>query len=942
MKKSRPGETISKLLRRKSSQSLYAVAPPAGRATAAANELEELGKLDNILSAVTSSKGAMNTTVDSGTAKVKQRPTVKLAIPFHERPRIAVPTPTVPDQALFSKIPRTSIITGSDVKYSNNKPNVGNYGQSITVPENPEDDWIPPPPPMAPPPPPIQSTHQNPHMTNLSYEVVVPPPPKMAPPPPPPPNMTSQQKPTSNLQTAYLPPETNFSPPPIMTPPPPPIMTPPPPPIMASQKPLQKDGQFPTTSPPSPPKVPLPLPPPFLPTNDYSLKSPLQDDVTKLNQNKHPKKSPPPPPQRDLVQHNINLPLKPESDTPSSPKFLPTASQISVSNNRSLYTAESPQVISKSSFVSTFNPKATAKLYGFSEPVNGSETSLESDQQNKSKSTIVMQDADQYPMDHTGGSNQNASMHKKVMQDEDTESPGVNKVQIDSVPPKPQKPARKNNLLMQQSKSVQNIGIHPSNSGFSIDEKEKNWINNMNIQQTSSNQTHDSNNSHNFTSSPVSTIDSGIEYGKYKEEERTKSTVTRDFENQSSSENVMSDFQYSKPVEGLVKTATVTAEAPDSSAEQTPPTTEQNFDPRSPLALLMAAKQRDSTKNKLKQQNKGFPKVGAEASSLSLGSTRYIKPTNSNTFQITPKANYKERSLISRAEQEITTQSIHVDDIVSPVKCAEKSLEWSDPSRHSTSHRIAEPEDSQKDDMSLLLIPPPPFFSDEENEDLSFGFLPPPLEFSNRDDVSRDYSSQPERKVNDESGMDNLHAGNSDKRGLSLQGSTYESADYLTSNDHNSLTNRNSYFNNRQPLNSSLLSPVTTSSDWPKPPIAEKPSFINSATVNGGSAKFQNSKQVSGSYNSASHLQSKAYGKSVPKVKQQQTETVPSTNKLAVKNKVIDELQSKVQNLSTGFDHSDIGSKSSQSVQLSQSHGRTFTIRPGTKQPITVVYPPNN
>ncbi|XP_067913375.1 uncharacterized protein [Heterodontus francisci] len=920
MRKSRPGETLSKLLRRKSSSSLFAATPPPGRAIAAAGEWEEVDKLNEILAATTSNKGAMNTVMDSGTAKVKQRPTVKLAIPFQERPKLAVPTPTLPDRALFSKIPRTTIVAGNDVKDNNNKPNVGNYGQSITMLE---DDWIPPPPSMAPPPPPpmapppppsmapppppsmapppppsmapppppTQNTYQNPHITHLPYEVVLPPPPL---------NMTSQQKPTPN----HLLPETTFLSPPMVTPPPPPIMAP--------QKSLQKAGQFPKMS------------PPFLPPNDYSLKSPLQDGVTKYNQVKHPKKSPPSPPQRDIVQHD-NVPLKPRRDSPYSLKFLPTVSQISNSNNGSLSMAETPEVISKPLVASTFNPKATAKLYGFSEPVNKSETSLDSDRQNKSKSVIVMKDADQYPVDHTGGINHNASVHKTAVTDGGTEHPS--KVQEDSVPPKPQKPARKNNLLMQQSKSVQNKGNH---SGSSIDHpflegKEKNLINNMDIRQTSSNQTHDSTNNQNFTSSPVSTIASGIEYGNYRAGEKTNSTMMRNFENQSSSEDATVNFQYSKPVE---EPTMITAEVPDYSPEQTLPITEQNIDPHSPLALLMAAKQRDASKNKR------FPKARSEATSLSLGGTRYIKSSNSNTFQITP-TNYKERSLISQTEEHIRAQNKDVDDQIGPVNSTEKSLAWSKPSQHSTSHRIAEPEDSQSDvDMSLLVIPPPPFFSDEENEELSVGLLPPPFEFSNHD--NRDYSAQPERKANGESGIDNLHAANSDKRGFSPQASINESAGRLTSDHHNSLTNKNSYFINKLPLNT-LPFPVPTSSNRQKPSIAEKPTFLNSAVVDGGSAKFQNSKQISDSY-IPSNLLSKAYGKNVPKMEQQQMETVPSTNKLVVKNNVIDDLQSKVQALNTS--HSDVGSKSSQNAQLSQSYGRTFTVRPGTKQPITMVYPP--
>ncbi|GCC29474.1 hypothetical protein chiPu_0007916 [Chiloscyllium punctatum] len=80
MRKSGPGETISKLLRRKSSPSLYAVTPPPGRAIAGAGEPEAPDNLDEILAATAYNKGAISSVMDSGTAKVKQRPTVKLAI----------------------------------------------------------------------------------------------------------------------------------------------------------------------------------------------------------------------------------------------------------------------------------------------------------------------------------------------------------------------------------------------------------------------------------------------------------------------------------------------------------------------------------------------------------------------------------------------------------------------------------------------------------------------------------------------------------------------------------------------------------------------------------------------------------------------------------------------------------------------------------------------
>ncbi|GCB79707.1 hypothetical protein scyTo_0016997 [Scyliorhinus torazame] len=832
---------------------------------------------------------------DSGTAKVKQRPTVKLTIPFQRNSNFAVPTPTVPDRALFSKIPRTSVMSGNDMKVSDNKPNVGDHGQTIKVPG---DDWIPPPPPMAPPPPPTQNTFQHPQTTYLPDEVAVPPPPNMAPPPPPPPvNMASQQQPAPT----YQPPETIFSPSPNMIPPPPPIMAP--------QKSLPKGDQFPKTSAPSAPKIPPPPPPLLLPPNDYSVPSPRQDDVSKPNQINHPKKSPPPPPQRDMVQHN-NFPPKPARDASSSFKLFSNTSQTSVANNQSSYVAGSPEVNSQPLIASTFNPKATAKLFGFSDPVNKSESSLDSDWQNKIKSMIVMKDAEQYPMDHT------ASVHKKDVSNKGTEHATMDKMHKDSVPHKPQKPARKNNLSVQQSKPFQNKGVHAIHSGSSTDHsipdgKENTWNKNMDLRQTSTRQIHNSTNTQSFSSNPP--VSAGMEFEKYRAGQKPKSTMKGDFENQSSSENLMFDYQSPKSVEN--------PKTPESPPEQTLASTERSAILRSPLALLMAAKERDS-------KNQGRHKIGSEIPSLSLGGTRYIKSATSNTIHITPVADNKESSLLSHTQGDTTPQNKHMDDILHSLNSAEKSGKWSKPSLYSTSCRISEPEDTENDvDMSLLLIPPPPNFSDAENEKPPLELLPPPFEFSNHDD-HRDYSFQPERKMKNESGVSNLHNSN---RGLSIQQSTPDPP-----NHKNSLINKNSSTMDKLPLNT-VLTPAKTSFNKQKPSTREKPTFVDSAVMNGGSTKFHNSKQVSDSH-TYSHLMSKTSAKNVTKVEPHQTETVPPTNHLPAKNKVMDELQSKVQDLSTKC--SAAASPSSPNAQVSQTYGRTFTVRPGTKQPITVVYPP--
>ncbi|XP_055511042.1 uncharacterized protein LOC129708963 isoform X2 [Leucoraja erinacea] len=68
MRKSGPGETLSRLLRRRSSPSLYSPAPSPTE------------RVEDAMVVLSSREGVANAMVDTGTAKVKPRPTVKLAI----------------------------------------------------------------------------------------------------------------------------------------------------------------------------------------------------------------------------------------------------------------------------------------------------------------------------------------------------------------------------------------------------------------------------------------------------------------------------------------------------------------------------------------------------------------------------------------------------------------------------------------------------------------------------------------------------------------------------------------------------------------------------------------------------------------------------------------------------------------------------------------------
>ncbi|XP_055511039.1 uncharacterized protein LOC129708963 isoform X1 [Leucoraja erinacea] len=190
MRKSGPGETLSRLLRRRSSPSLYSPAPSPTE------------RVEDAMVVLSSREGVANAMVDTGTAKVKPRPTVKLAIPFVDRTGFAVPVPTVQDPGLYVKIPRTMIVAGSEGKIGMDQPSGGSQGNGVY---NAADDWIPPPPINGPPPPPQPWPPHHPPPPPKGwplqcppnqgppppYELPIPPPPSVAPPPPPPPVYTS-------------------------------------------------------------------------------------------------------------------------------------------------------------------------------------------------------------------------------------------------------------------------------------------------------------------------------------------------------------------------------------------------------------------------------------------------------------------------------------------------------------------------------------------------------------------------------------------------------------------------------------------------------------------------------------------------------------------------------------------------------------------------------
>ncbi|XP_078276377.1 uncharacterized protein LOC144605170 [Rhinoraja longicauda] len=197
-------------------------------------------------------------------------------------------------------------------------------------------------------------------------------------------------------------------------------------------------------------------------------------------------------------------------------------------------------------------------------------------------------------------------------------------------------------------------------------------------------------------------------------------------------------------------------------------------------------------------------------------------------------------------------------------------------------------------DMASLLLPPPPLFSDEDFEEPepALPFLPPPAEFSNNEDPG------PEAALTGGTGLGPLPA--------AMDPPTPSAQDSTPNTVH---------------ISRPSINPLASFSNWAgqKPLIAPKP---NSTNLNGTPAKAPNAGQPLPDATWPAHAQAGP-------------ETGLATNSLQAKTNVMGELRSKVQTLST---QSQSGSKSVQSSK-SQSHGKTFTIRPGAKQPMTVVEP---
>ncbi|XP_075611516.1 SH3 and multiple ankyrin repeat domains protein 2 isoform X2 [Balearica regulorum gibbericeps] len=159
------------------------------RSKSMTSELEELDKVDEIVPVSKPSRITDNATVDSRVATIKQRPSSR-CFPsatdmnsMYERQGIAVMTPTVPGspQGPFLGIPRGTMRRQKSIGITEEErqflaPPMLKFTRSLSMPDTSED--IPPPPQSLPPspPPPSPSLYNSPKSpTSRSYGTIKPP-----------------------------------------------------------------------------------------------------------------------------------------------------------------------------------------------------------------------------------------------------------------------------------------------------------------------------------------------------------------------------------------------------------------------------------------------------------------------------------------------------------------------------------------------------------------------------------------------------------------------------------------------------------------------------------------------------------------------------------------------------------------------------------------------
>ncbi|XP_005987715.1 uncharacterized protein C6orf132 homolog [Latimeria chalumnae] len=903
-------------------------------------EIQNHGSLDQILTSGTYAD-TFSTPNDPGTAKVKARPTVKIfpQTPTNSLPEsqgFPVPTPSVPELSSRNET-ATSQVAGNGLSVNGDNQtyaSVGNFKHYSSVSYYMEED-IPPPPSMAPPPPPLLM--KLPH----SPSAYKPAPPKFAPPKPPP----SLPEPSSPLEA------------------------------------------------PAPPSFTAPkFPPATLLTSQANKET--NDSPSSFTKNSQPPKfaPPPPPQQKPTLQHpQLPLPLRtPQSTPPRTPKLPPPkparfssipqqydspvpSFQHSPQSTWSSTSSDSMQNSSKSAIPSSFNPKTEAKVFS---PVVADQKSA-ADRQNKSKSMLIMQD---FPTESPATNarhgvtldNGKVNANKKE---------NISSIQNRAGTTKPAKPARKNNLhteLPEKPGKQDRDYEHCDDEHLTFHQNKINgsneWKNAIPISMNSSDgivaATEDK--SRSFLVSEIKKEDTN---GIVTPAVDSKSTDNTTVESDRPDGTLKDAHKIPEPL--FITSSTDMAQ---NKTEFTHPITGDKLEPRSPMALLLAAKQRAQRSSIISPEPQNNVKISLGTPDSSPTSFHYNE-SNPNSFVVTPRAQQKDNfasvpqhsyltqinnTLLNTTNQEktdmktkefpnhlesnygVSTNRMNrtVEESESPL--TKQTVGTSDSIKNifnatkQDSINAKQSEDEEKPfDFEAIELPPPVSFMDEENGEVTLMTIPPPPEFSNDDDKE----DNSENKVPDSFAV--TQPGDmSSKKPFSIynrriteqsekEKTTSASAERGLSRNHivDSQQEKSSdfYTYNKKTPSSNLPSPTTNYSKTPKSLFLTSPFLNPKPTVSKGYTRSYKPVGTSASSTSINAPTTVKYNKS-----QIVDPTALSSRNVHMKTNMKNELQSKIQS-----QNSDLScSRHTKSASLSKpqpSFGMRFTVRPGTKHPITIL-----
>ncbi|XP_039604522.1 flocculation protein FLO11 [Polypterus senegalus] len=848
--------TLSRILGRKENNpSLYKTKPVGSKLEISGPTRIDVPDLDKVL--------GYGSVPDTGTAKVRARPTVKLSPNFPPTDSDvplghAVPLPTVPG---FQMGPGTGV-AGNGVNFNNNT-----NGNLITngFPDDTEEEiFIPPPPDMAPPPPP-------------SF-----------PPPPPPPSSSFLNSPL--------------------------ISTP------SSQVDIPHPG------------MPPPPPPPTPPSEMYSFKDPeipsyISEESSSLVPVQRPKYAPPPPPPSSLPKQNsspfpstINTTQPPSSSKvpkvpPPKPLRYSSISQLDVVSLQ----PDPPQDF-QSPMPSSFKPQNTAKLYR-----------AESDT-TPSKGTVG--DKKVKPL---------ILMHGSASEDQSR--------QVNGYPPPSS--VRRNSSGMQPGNDLTSNGM-PTTT--------------IKLSETKRHTNEDS-----FTSA--------IALAAKKRQEKIQVAQLPDNNQERSLTKPVETPQvpvFNSPAkpEPLAPSFKPLKETSYAIEELVPSPSVPKDNTVSPLAMLFAAKQR-SRNGSLSRQNSNSSNNSASSLSFSTtmtSSSMTIQQSeqNPNSFIISPKANKDNKDTVApafspgpMADPKPTLAAPSTAYVPSPVTSLSQTKERSKPDVKST----------DKSSMSLLdqillqrsafinlpdpeaaQIPEPPMdldsvCRDSESGELNCMFIPPPPEFAN---YPTEESSTTEEMASPT---------------LDFNAPLIETENkYTVPMDTDIMSN--AFAKTRGPPTPSTAPPAIkmapklprTPTDF-KPKIKAKPQITtqlsseNKFGSTGGQVTLQSILQkkmmevdLKTNFKPVEDSSSDAWANPEPKISKNipskvvipsQIPSKPAEENVqpaVAKDLVLNELKTKVKSNNIG----EVPKSPVSTNKPKQAYGMSFTVRPGTKKPITLIHQQQN